>query len=231
MFSPLSRRAHALLIAGALLCGACRASGAFLIFGGPSAPQQDLIARVKSSAKELDGAHADFAEAFRLYQRLTAPQAVELEALSEDYADAIETCAERAKDLAQRIDSVRAEKETLIQGWSAELPGYSSDTMRQKSAAQMQDTEARAQRVLTALEHVRERMQPVLLELQDYGLFFHHNLNARAIATLEDTYKHFDAEFKALEGEFAKAQAECAAFLANFVAVKPAPAAAQTTSP
>ena len=32
--------------------------------------------------------------------------------------------------------------------------------------------------ILAALEGVQHRMQPVLLKLQDYDLFFHHNLNA-----------------------------------------------------
>jgi hypothetical protein len=64
-------------------------------------------------------------------------------------------------------------------------------------------------------------MKPVLLKLNDYALFFDHNLNARAIATLQDTYKDFDGEFKALESELGKTQAEIAAFLAHFVELAP----------
>jgi hypothetical protein len=55
-------------------------------------------------------------------------------------------------------------------------------------------------------------MLPVLQKLQDYVLFFHHNLNARAIATLEDTYKGFDGEFNALTNELVGAQREIATF-------------------
>lgn len=213
-----SVRATALAVLIALT-GACRTAGggtSFLVFGGSNAPQEDLVARVRAAEKELEKSRADFGAAFHLYQRLTAPQAVELEGLSGDFADAVDACASRARDHGKRIDAVRSEKEALIQGWSAELASFSGDTLRKKSAAMMQDTDARAQRVLAALEGVQQRMQPVLLKLQDYDLFFHHNLNARAIATLEDTYKDFDAEFRALEKEFERARGEVAGFLATF---------------
>jgi hypothetical protein len=62
-------------------------------------------------------------------------------------------------------------------------------------------------------------------KLEDYALFFHHNLNARAIATLQDTYKDFDAEFKVLSAELGGAQSEVQAFLANFAEPPPPPAA------
>ena len=206
-----------LLVALGSLGPACRSSGgSFLVFGGPEAPQADLVARVRASEKELERARADFGQAFTLYQRLTSPQAVELEDLSADFRDEVKDCAGRTREQGKRIDAVRAEKEALIQGWSGELASFSSETMRKKSAAMMQDTEARSQRVLAALEGVQHRMQPVLLKLQDYELFFHHNLNARAIATLEDTYKDFDAEFRALEREFERARAEVEAFLTTF---------------
>lgn len=151
----------------------------------------------------------------------TSPQAVELEALNDDFEDAVKDCERREKDLAERIEAIRGEADELVDGWNEELTQFSGETMRKKSEAMLRDTEARGQRVLTALERVQSRMKPVLFKLQDYALFFHHNLNARAIATLEDTYKDFDSEFRALESELARAESEIAAFLANFVQPEP----------
>lgn len=205
------------LVLTLVLAPACSSTGsAFLVFGGSDSPQADLVARVRASEKELERSRADFGQAFTLYQRLSAPQAVELERLSKEFSGAVKACASRAREQGKRVDAVRESKEELLQGWGEELAGYSSETMRKKSAAMMQDTEARAQKVLASLEGVQQRMQPVLLKLQDYELFFHHNLNARAIATLEDTYKDFDAEFRALEKEFERARGEVAGFLATF---------------
>ncbi|HEX6883372.1 MAG TPA: DUF2959 family protein [Planctomycetota bacterium] len=226
--SPFRTLALALTL---VLVPACSSTGsAFLVFGGSDAPQADLVARVRASEKELERSRTDFGQAFTLYQRLSAPQAVELERLSKEFASAVKACAGRAREHGKRVDAVREAKEELMQGWSEELAGYSSETMRKKSATMMQDTDTRAQKVLASLEGVQQRMQPVLLKLQDYELFFHHNLNARAIATLEDTYRDFDAEFRALEKEFERARGEVTGFLATF-AEKEAEAAPQPAKP
>ncbi len=228
----LSRSQRSLaLVLFACLTGACRSAGgrtSFLVFGGAHPPQEDLVERVRGAEEETHAAREDYGAAFHLYQRLTAPQAVELEDLSDDFADSIDSCEDRAKDVAERIEAIRAEADALFRGWNEELARFSGDTLRKKSEAMLLDTQARAQRVLDALERVRARTEPVLLKLQDYALFFHHNLNARAIATLQDTYKDFDGEFRALDAELGKAQAEITAFLANCeepVPLGPAPAA------
>jgi hypothetical protein len=208
-----------------LLAGSCQALGGSLLVGGPDAPQEDLVARARGAERETREARADFAAAFLLYQRLTSPQAVELERLSGEFEDSVETCEDRAQDLTERIETIREETRALVASWTVELGRFSSDAVRKKSEAQMRDTEAHAERLLAALERLHGRMKPVLLKLNDYALFFDHNLNARAIATLQDTYKDFDGEFKALESEFGKAEAEIAAFLAHFVELAPAPPA------
>lgn len=209
----------------ATFSGACRSSGgaSFLVFGGTHAPQEDLVECVQAAGAEAQDAHEDFATAFQLYQRLTAPQAAELESLSSDFEDALEDCEERADDLAEHIESVRREQQSLVKGWNDELARFSGEVLRKKSEAMLRDTETRSQRVLSALERAQASLAPVLLKLQDYALFFHHNLNARAIATLQDTYKDFDDEFRALATEFTQAEQEIQAFLANFVE-PPAPA-------
>ena len=222
MLSPLSRAA--LLAALVSVSGGCLASdrGSFLVLGGSHAPQEDLVECVHAAGVEVDDARGDFAEVFRLYQRLTAPQAAELEDLSETFEDALETCQDRAKHLTKRLDAVQRENDELVQDWQAELQQFSGETMRKKSESMLQETHGRSKRVLDALTRVQDRMQPVVLKLQDYALFFHHNLNARAIATLQDTYKDFDAEFRALESEFGKARQEVDAFLEAFTVPVPA---------
>lgn len=202
----------------AFVASGCKSLGgaSFLIFGGSHSPQEDLVARARGADQEAEAALRDFGAASHLYQRLSAPQAVQLAQLSSEFEDAVEVCEDRAQDLSERIEAIRHEKELLVKAWTEELARFSSDAVRKKSEAQLRDTETHAQRLLAALERLQGRMQPVLLKLQDYALFFEHNLNARAIATLQDTYKDFDKEFQALESEFGKTRGEITAFLAHF---------------
>jgi chromosome segregation ATPase len=220
------------LLLSVCLTGACQSSGSssFLVFGGGDTPQGDLVERVRGAQDEVTEAREDYDAAFTLYQRLTAPQAVELDELSDDFTDSIESCEDRAQDLAERVEGIRGEADTLFTGWNEELTQFSGELLRRKSEAMMLDTQARAQRVMDALERVQTRTQPVLLKLQDYALFFHHNLNARAIATLQDTYKEFDSEFRALQAELGKAEAEIETFLTEYVEQQAA-AAAQPQTP
>src|SRR5262245_21946188 len=86
----------------ALLASGCKSfGGSFLGFGGPHAPQEALVARARGAEEELQEARSDFATASLLYQRLTAPQAVELEQLSEEFADSVDACEERTEDLSE----------------------------------------------------------------------------------------------------------------------------------
>lgn len=203
-----------LLSAGLVACSSTQTS--YIVLGGSDAPQKPLVLSIAKAESEAIDARAGFGEAFELFQRLSSPQAVDLEGTLEAFEDAFEVCQDSAEDLEERIQGAREETETLVQGWNAELERFSSKTLRAKSAAMLEDTEGRARRVLVALERLEGRMQPVLAKLQDYALFFHHNLSARAIATLEDTYRDFDGESRALEAEFDKARTELGAFLEHF---------------
>jgi hypothetical protein len=217
MFARFLHLGFALSLA---LCGlACSSTGgrrAFLIFGAPAEPHGALVHSVERAEDELQEASDDFAEAMRLFAELTAPQALNLEALSDDFSDAVKACGKRSRELDDRIAAVQEESDELFGGWSAELQEFALDSLRKKSEAMMLETKGRTDRVTHALEGTRARMSPVLKKLCDYALFFHHNLNARAIATLQDTYGDFDAEFAALRGELDRTRVEIRAYLASF---------------
>jgi len=217
----------ALLLGLALaLLPACSSTGASVqVVGGARAPQAPLVECIAEAQGEIAQARSDFDAAFQLYQRLTSPQAVELDGLSKGFGKAIGRCDERREEIDERVDDAHDELEDLLRGWGNELERFSSDTMRKKSEAMLRDTEARATRVQKALERLQARMGPVCLKLQDYALFFRHNLSPRAIATLEDTYKDFDAEFHALEAEFGKAATEIEGFLREFTVAPESPSA------
>jgi len=217
-------RALALCLSGFTLL-ACQANGSkttLIVYGGADAPQEDLVESVRSAEEEAHDARADFEAALALYRRVTTPQAVELDDLAEDFEEAVEECRERLEELAERRARVDEESGALFRDWNDELGRFSLEVLRAKSAAMLQETQRSTQAVTTALERLQARMEPVVRKLEDYALFFHHNLSPRAIATLEDTYKDFDAEFRALQGEFEKVRAEVAAFLANFEGPPPA---------
>ncbi len=135
-----------------LTAGSCSSLGgaSFLVFGGSHSPQGDLVARARSAEHETQELRTDYAAAFHLYQRLTSPQAVQLQQLSEEFEDSVEGCEDRAQDLSERVESIRRETDVVVENWTTELARFSSDAVRKKSEAQMRDTEAYAQRLQAA---------------------------------------------------------------------------------
>jgi len=235
---PMHRSSSSLRALGAgllLLIAACGSScrsggGSFLVFGSSEAPHEELTAALENARKESERCLETFAGAFHLYQELSAPQAVELEKLNGQFEGAVGNCAKRARALIQRIEAVRSESQALYAGWALELEQFSTDVLRKKSEAQMREAHQRSDRALTALETAHARMDSVLLELQDYALFFHHNLNPRAIATLEDTYRAFDAEFSRLSSELKQAASELSRTIEYLDGPGPEPRAAADTA-
>ena len=183
-------------------------------FGGREAPPREkLIDGVRETRDEHVEVQQHFTEAFDVFQRLTAPQAVELEDLVEELEVAVAACNRDAERLRQDVVGHRAQAEALTTEWNAQLGQFSGEEMREKSAAMLSDTTKRSDRLVASLERVQERMDPVLAKYRDYLLFFGHNLTARAIATLDDTYGDFETEVEALQKEMERSRSEMNSFL------------------
>ncbi|MGM0632358.1 MAG: DUF2959 domain-containing protein [Pseudomonadota bacterium] len=96
--------------------------------------------------------------------------------------EASEAAAERIRD---RIASVEDVAEDLFDEWSDELALYTSESLRRDSEAQLRITRQRYERLMTAMHRVESSLDPVLDTLRDNVLYLRHNLNSRAIASLQ----------------------------------------------
>jgi len=180
---------------------------------GSKSSKDHLADEVRSARSEHQEAQEDVDDAFNAFQRLTAPQAVELPKLAKELKKAVAACEKDAERVRERILSVRTAADNVSTEWGADLESFTSEEMRKKSATMLNDTQKRSERMIVALERVQERMDPVLVSFQDYLLFFGHNLNARAIATLNDTYDDFEDDVQALQKELERARTEMNSFL------------------
>ncbi|MEX1198811.1 MAG: DUF2959 domain-containing protein [Pseudohongiellaceae bacterium] len=96
--------------------------------------------------------------------------------------EASETAAQRIRD---RVASVEDVAEDLFDEWADELELYSNDNLRRDSEAQLRVTRQRYERLMTAMRRVESSLDPVLDTLRDNVLYLRHNLNSRAIASLQ----------------------------------------------
>ncbi|MDX1547825.1 MAG: DUF2959 domain-containing protein [Rhodothermales bacterium] len=201
----------------ALLLAGCRSTYDAAYFRTMEAlgreKREILVDRVDEARESQEEARDEFASALDAFSALTGFDGGELETLYRRLDDAYERSTERAEAVAERIDGVERVAEALFEEWERELDEYSDDRLRRASAEQLRQTRRRYEALLAAMHRAEASMQPVLDAFQDQVLFLKHNLNARAVAALEDTAGALETDVAALIAEMETAIAEAERFI------------------
>ncbi len=111
---------------------------------------------------------------------------------------AADRSTERAELVTSKIHSVERIANAMFREWDQELAQYSSDSLRAASTEQLQVTRDRYREMMMAMRAAESRMKPVLVAFNDQVLFLKHNLNARAIASLQVTMNQLETEIATL---------------------------------
>jgi hypothetical protein len=98
----------------------------------------------------------------------------------------LETSEKKAKAMRNHIDDVANVAEDLFKEWEKELDQYTSENLRHASAVKLDQTKKSYQKLIAAMRKAEEKIAPVLAAFRDQVLFLKHNLNAQAIASLQD---------------------------------------------
>lgn len=159
--------------------------------------KRDLLKkRVVAARDEEKQAQQEFKDALTRLKEMTGFEGGELEKryrrLQSDYDDA----AARVGAVHKRVRDVETVAGDLFTEWDKENAQIETESLRQVSRQQLNDTRQRYDQMLVALKKSEASMDPVLRKLHDYVLALKHTLNAQAMA--------------ALGGESAKIQADVA---------------------
>ncbi len=146
-----------------------------------------LVDRVQDARDEQEQAKQEFADALEQFLAVTQVDGGELEQRYRELSKAYESSADQAQAVRDRIDAVENVAEALFKEWQEELKEYSSKELRRSSETQLRQTRQRYEELIGAMHEAESRMDPVLAALHDQVLFLKHNLNARAIASLQET--------------------------------------------
>jgi hypothetical protein len=147
--------------------------------------KRDLLKkRVVSARDEEKGAQQEFKDALTRLKELTGFEGGDLEKhyrrLQSDYDDA----AARVSAVHKRVQDVETVAGDLFTEWDKENRQIETDTLRQTSRQQLNETRQRYDEMLLALKKSERSMDPVLRKFHDYVLALKHSLNAQAIADL-----------------------------------------------
>jgi len=112
-----------------------------------------------------------------------------------------------------RIRDVERVADALFKEWKAELAQYSNENLRQASQKELDATRTKYDALLGAMKSAESKMQPVLNAFKDQVLFLKHNLNARAIASLQGNVAQIQSDVGTLIKEMEASIAEANAFI------------------
>lgn len=140
----------------------------------------------------------------------------DLQAMYDTLNDEYEDSNDRAEVLSARIDAVESVAEDLFDEWNGELGEYSNASLRRQSEAQLRSTRKQYQRMLKSMRQTEAKMTPILQTMHDQVLYLKHNLNARAIASLETEFGGLKRDIANLIRDMESSIREADQFMAAF---------------
>jgi len=213
MHRPVRPVALALTAALLLLCAGCSSVyyGAMEKIG--FAKREILVDRVADAQKAQAAAKAQFADALQRFLAVTKINAGELQRKYDELNREFARSEDRAKEVRDRIAAVEDVADALFDEWKKELRQYSDASLRTESQRQLDTTRRRYDDLLRLMRRAADRMEPVLATFRDQVLFLKHNLNARAIASLDSTTRSLEADISRLIADMEVSIRESDAFI------------------
>ncbi len=172
-----------------------------------------LVDRVEEGREDQEEAREQFQTTLQRFKEATGFEGGDLEDLYDDLSREYERSEARAEDVRARIRSIEDVASDLFSEWEDEIGEISSADLRRRSAEQLRRTRERYGRMIAAMKRAEQRMGPVLVAFRDQVLFLKHNLNARAIASLEGNVVQIEADVERLVAEMEAAIREANAFV------------------
>lgn len=139
----------------------------------------------------------------------------ELEDKYEKLNDEYEKSEEKAAEVSERIDKVEEVSDVLFAEWKQEIREYTSSKLRRSSEAKLSQTKRHYKKLLSAMKRAESKMAPVLGAFKDQVLYLKHNLNARAIASLQGELASIEGNVTSLIKEMEASIKEADSFIAT----------------
>ena len=174
-----------------------------------------MVSRVESARDAQQDAKEEFESALEKFSSVLKVDGGELEDKYEQLKAAYDRSNARAETVRDRIEAVEDVSVALFEEWQTELDQYTSDSLRRSSARKLKQTQRQYSQLIGAMKRAEKKMEPVLLAFHDQVLFLKHNLNARAIASLQTELVSVEAEVNSLIRDMEASIKEADVFIAT----------------
>jgi len=172
-----------------------------------------MVNRVESARDAQQEAKEQFESALEKFSSVLKVDGGELKEKYDQLKTAYDKSNARAETVRDRIEAVEDVSEALFDEWQTELDQYTSESLRRSSARKLKQTRQQYTQLIGAMKRAEKKMEPVLLAFHDQVLFLKHNLNARAITSLQTELVSVEAEVNSLIRDMETSIKEADAFI------------------
>jgi hypothetical protein len=176
--------------------------------------KRDILAdRVEEARDSQSDAKEQFTSALDRYRSVVNVDGGDLEEVYDRLNSELERSQARALAVEERVGAVESVAEDLFDEWESEIGEYSDAQLRRRSQQLLTATRTDYRRLIAAMQRAEAAMEPVLTLFNDQVLFLRHNLNARAIGSLEAELGDIERATASVVAEMERSIAEATRFI------------------
>ena len=172
-----------------------------------------MVDRVQDARDAQEDAKEEFKTTLEKFKSVVNVDGGALEEKYNVLNDAYERSKSKSESVKKRIKSVEEVSEALFAEWESELSQYTNKSLRQASKRKLDKTKSLYAQLIRAMKRAEKKIRPVLSAFYDQVLFLKHNLNARAIASLQNEFRSIESDVASLIREMESSIAEANAFI------------------
>jgi hypothetical protein len=172
-----------------------------------------LVDRVEDTRDAQQDAKEQFESALEKFSSVINFSGGKLEEKYKELKTELKRSESKAKAVRENIGDVEDVSKALFKEWESELSQYTNDNLRRASELKLEQTRQRYIQLIGAMKRAEAKVEPVLSAFRDQVLFLKHNLNAQAIASLQDELASVKADIASLIKEMEVSIAEADAFI------------------
>ena len=174
-----------------------------------------MVDRVQDARDAQEEAKEQFESALEKFSSVLGFQGGNLEEKYDQLKNEYEESTTKADTVRSRIAAVEDVAEDLFAEWQEELNQYTSSSLKRSSARKLRETKNNYTQLIGAMKRAEKKIDPVLSAFQDQVLYLKHNLNARAIASLQSELASIETDVARLIEEMEASIKEADSFISS----------------
>ena len=174
-----------------------------------------LVSRVRKARDAQQDTQQVFKDALEQFSSVVRFDGGDLQKEYNRLSKELDRCEGRAEEVQSRIEAVEQVSSDLFKEWKSEIAQYQNAEYRRDSEKKLRETRAACDRMLSAMHSAQSRIDPVLSVFRDQVLYLKHNLNARAVASLQGESTRIESDVARLVDDLSKAIDEANRFIAD----------------